>query len=140
LWGERYSNPHERGELWRRVVAEVKPLPGFSSVSVARGVQLNDWWGKWFVTAEKPAPPAGQIPDANYVIAGPDYFRTLQIPLRNGRAFDEHDTQAGEQVVIVNQELAHLHWPGQSAIGKQLRVGPPTAPWRTVIGVVGNGL
>jgi len=136
--GERYSHPQSRVELWRRVVADVQNLPGVSSVSVARGVQLNDWSGQWFVTAEKPDPPAGQIPDANYVIAGSDYFRTLQIPLRNGRVFNEHDTQAGEQVVIVNQELARLHWPDQSAIGKQLRVGPPTAPWRTVVGVVGD--
>lgn len=138
--GERYSNPQSRVDLWRRVVAEVQSLPGVSSASVARGVQLNDWSGQWFVTAENPNPAAGQIPDANYVIAGPDYFRTLQIPLRNGRTFDEHDIQSGEQVVIVNQELARVHWPGQSAIGKQLRVGPSTAPWRTVIGVVGNVL
>jgi len=138
--GERYSNPQSRVQFWRRVVAEVQNLPGISSVSVARGVQLNDWSGQWFVTAENPTPAAGEIPDANYVIAGPDYFRTLQIPLQNGRGFDEHDTQAGEQVVIVNQELARQQWPGQNAVGKQLRVGPPTAPWRTVIGVVGNVL
>ena len=138
--GERYNNPQSRVEFWRRVVAEVQNLPGVSSASVARGVQIGDWSGQWFVTAEQPTPAAGQIPDANYVVAGPDYFRTLQIPLRNGRTFDEHDTQAGEQVVIVNQELTRLYWPGQSAIGKQLRVGPPSAPWRIVIGVVGNVL
>src|SRR5215472_12725366 len=76
-----------------------------------------DWAGQRFVTAEQPTPPAGQIPDANYVIAGPDYFRTLQIPLRSGRAFDEYDTQSSEQVVIVNEELARLHWQGQIALG-----------------------
>jgi putative ABC transport system permease protein len=98
--------------------------------------------GQFFVTAENPNPVAGQVPDANYVIAGPDYFRTLQIPLRMGRSFDDHDTESGQQVVIINEELARQHWPGQNPLGKQLRVGlpPPTAPWRTVVGVVGNVL
>jgi len=138
--GERYRELQARVEFWRKVVADVQRLPGVASVSVSRGVQINDWAGQFFVTAEQPNPPAGQIPDANYVIAGPDYFRTLQIPLRMGRSFDEHDTQSGQQVVIVNEELARLHWPGQNPLGKQVRVGPPAAPWRTVIGVAGNVL
>jgi len=142
--GERYNNPQARVEFWRKVVADVESLPGVTAVSVSRGVQISgwDWSGQFFVTAEQPNPASGQIPDANYVIAGPDYFRTLQIPLRMGRTFDDHDTQSGQQVVIINEELARLHWPGQNPLGKQLRVGSPTdpAPWRTVVGVVGNVL
>jgi len=138
--GERYSNPRARVEFWRKVVADVESLPGVNAVSVSRGVQLDDWAGQFFVTAEQPNPAPGQVPDANYVIAGPDYFRALQIPLRMGRSFDDHDTESGQQVVIINEELARLHWPGQNPLGKQLRIGPPSAPWRTVVGVVGNVL
>jgi putative ABC transport system permease protein len=138
--GERYSNPQARVEFWRRVVADVKSLPGVTAVSVSRGVQIDDWAGQSFVIRENPNPAPGQVPDANYVIAGPDYFRTLQIPLRAGRSFDDHDTDSGQQVVIINEELARLNWPGQNPLGKQLRVGPATAPWRTVVGVVGNVL
>jgi putative ABC transport system permease protein len=138
--GERYSNPQARVEFWHQVVSQVQSLPGVTAASVARGVPISGWgWdGQFFVTAEQPNPAPGQIPDANYVIAGPDYFRTLQIPLRMGRTFDDHDTDSGQQVVIINQELARLQWPGQNPLGKQLRVGPDTAPWRTVVGVVGN--
>ena len=140
--GEHYSNPQTRVEFWSKVVADVQTLPGVVSASVSRGVQVNDWSGQFFVTAEQPNPAPGQITDANYVIAGPDYFRTLQIPLRMGRSFDDHDTHSGQQVVIINEELARLHWPGQNPLGKQLRLGSPTdtAPWRTVVGVVGNVL
>ena len=142
--GEQYSNPQARVEFWRKIVADVESLPGVTAVSVSRGVQIEgwDWSGQYFVTAEEPNPAPGQIPDANYVIAGPNYFRTLQIPLRMGRSFDDHDTESGQQVVIINEELARLHWPGQNPLGKQLRVGSPTdnGPWRTVVGVVGNVL
>jgi putative ABC transport system permease protein len=139
--GEHYSNPQAKVEFWSKVVSDVQNLPGVNSASASRGVQINDWNGEFFVKAEQPNPAPGQIPDANYVIAGPDYFRVLQIPLRRGRTFDEHDTLTGQQVVIINEYLARLHWPGENALGKQLRVGSsPTAPWRTVVGVVGNVL
>ena len=137
--GERYTNPQARVEFWRKVVANVESLPGVTAVSVSRGIPIADWSGQFFVTTEQPNPAPGQIPDANYVTAGPDYFRTLQIPLRIGRTFNDHDTESGQKVVIVNEELARLNWPGQNPIGKQLRVGSPPAPWRTVVGVVGNG-
>jgi putative ABC transport system permease protein len=138
--GERYSNPQARVEFWGNVVADVARLPGVTAVSVSRGVPIVDWSGQFFVTAEQPNPAPGQIPDANYVIAGPDYFHTLQIPLRMGRTFDDHDTESSQQVVIINKELARLNWPGQNPLGKQLRVGSAPAPWRTVVGVVGSAL
>jgi putative ABC transport system permease protein len=138
--GERYRESQSRVQFWRRVVADVHNLPGVDSVSVSRGVQLDDWSGQFFVTGEHPNPAPGEVPDANYIIAGPEYFRTLNIPLRAGRGFDEHDAQSSQPVVIVNEELARLYWRGQNPLGKQLRVGPPTAPWRTVIGVAGNVL
>jgi putative ABC transport system permease protein len=80
------------------------------------------------------------VPDANYVIAGPDYFQTLRIPVRMGRSFDEHDKQSAPRVAIVNEELARMYWPRQNPLGKQLQVGPPTSPWLTVIGVAGDVL
>jgi putative ABC transport system permease protein len=136
--GERYKQPQARVEFWQRVLAAVKALPGVESASVSRGALIDDWSGQWFVTSEQPDPPVGQVPDANYVIAGTDYFRTLQIPLRRGRAFDEHDTQTSQQVAIVNEELARRYWPGQDPIGKQLRIDSASAPWRVVVGVAGN--
>jgi len=136
--GERYKQPESRVEFWQRVVASVKALPGVESASVSRGALIDDWSGQFFVTSEQPNPPSGQVPDANYVIAGTDYFRTLQIPLRRGRTFDEHDTQTSQPVAIINDELARMYWPGQDPIGKRLRIDSSDAPWRVVVGVAGN--
>ncbi len=142
LSGDRYKQPQARAEFWDRVVAAVEALPGVESASVSRGRTIDDWAGQFFTTSDQPNPPAGHVPDANYVVAGPDYFRTMQIPLRRGRGFSEHDTQSADRVVIVNEELARLYWPGQDPLGKQLRAGPPTstAPWLSVVGVAGNVL
>ena len=142
LSGPHYQEPRTSAEFWRRVVASVEVLPGVESASVSRGLPIADWAGQFFTTSDQPNPPAGQVPDANYVVAGPDYFRALQIPLLAGRSFGEHDTGTSEHVVIVNEQLARTYWPGQSPLGKQLRMGSPSgaAPWLTVVGVAGNVL
>jgi putative ABC transport system permease protein len=139
LTGAQYKEPQSRVQFWESVATAVKSLPGVESASVSRGLPIG-WSGQFFVTGEQPNPPAGQVPGANYVIAGPDYFRVLQIPLRSGRVFNDHDTHNADNVVIVNEELARVYWPGQDPLGKQLRVGPPSAPWRSIVGVAENVL
>jgi putative ABC transport system permease protein len=64
----------------------------------------------------------------------PNFFRTLRIPLRDGRTFLAAD---GDDAVIVSQSVADHFWPGSSAVGRRLRLGS-ARPWLTVIGVVGN--
>jgi putative ABC transport system permease protein len=140
--GEQYKEPQSRIEFWLRVVAAVQTLPGVEAASVSRGLPIGDWAGQFFTTSDHPNPPAGQVPDANYIIAGPDYFRTTKIPLRRGRSFTQRDTQTAQRVAIVNEKLAQLYWPGENPLGKQLRIGSSdsTAPWLSVVGVAGNVL
>jgi len=142
LAGERYQNEQAAARFWTNLVERVRRVPGVEAASVGRGAPIGDWSGQFFTTESQPRPPAGQVPDANYVVAGPDYFRALSIPLRKGRPFDDRDTQAADRVVIVNEELARVHWAGVDPVGKRLRMGTGTSdgPWLTVIGVVGNVL
>lgn len=142
LSGDRYKPPHAQAAFWQQLVAAVQTLPGVESATVSRGLPIDGWAGQAFTIADQPNPPAAEVPSANYIVAGPDYFRTLQIPLRSGRSFNLQDSQTGQRVVIVNEELARRYWPGQDALGKQLRPGPPAsqAPWLTVVGVAGNVL
>jgi putative ABC transport system permease protein len=55
-----------------------------------------------------------------------------------GREFERLDTVRSQPVVMVNQSLARKLWPGESALGKRIRLmaGPSEEPWRTVVGVV----
>jgi putative ABC transport system permease protein len=142
LSGPRYKEPRTSAEFWQQVVASVEALPGVDSASVSRGLPVGDWAGQFFRTADRPNPPAGQVPDANYIVAGPDYFRVLQIPLLEGRGFNEHDTETSERVVIVNEQLARTYWPGQNPLGRQLNMGSSSdnRPWLSVVGVAGNVL
>jgi macrolide transport system ATP-binding/permease protein len=68
---------------------------------------------------------------------GPDYFRTMRIPLRAGREFADRDDEAGAPVAIVNNTLADRFWGGAAnALGKRVRSGD--GDWRTVVGVAAD--
>jgi predicted permease len=70
-------------------------------------------------------------------VVGPDYFRTLKIPLASGREFEDRDDQGTAPVAIVNRTMADRFWGGPAnAIGQRLRVGDDQ--WRTVVGVAAD--
>jgi predicted permease len=62
-----------------------------------------------------------------------DYFRTLGVTMVEGRAFD--GTAADDQAVIISRATAQRLWPGESALGRRIRIGANESPWRTVIGI-----
>ena len=64
-----------------------------------------------------------------------DYFETLDIPIKAGRAFLPSDGAGTPSVALVNETTANLFWPGQNPIGKRLRASADSAPWLTVVGV-----
>jgi putative ABC transport system permease protein len=68
------------------------------------------------------------------------YFQTLRIPVREGRDFDEDDSDAKQPVAIVSAGFARKFFPQESAIGRRFRTvgnnGTQFGPWRTIIGVV----
>jgi putative ABC transport system permease protein len=142
LQGPKYQQTEKQAQFFRDLVARIEVLPEVESASVSRGVPMNGWAGLSFLTAENPHPAAGEVPDANYVVVGPDYFKTMQIPIVRGRVFSDFDTPGSEPAAIVSQSLANKYWPGQDPIGKRLKISgdanDKSQPWRTVVGVAGN--
>jgi putative ABC transport system permease protein len=140
LRGAKYEDQREQAEFFKQLLERVKALPGVQYSSVSKGLPVEGWDGMGFVTEENPAPPPNDEPDANYLVIGPDYFRAMGIPLRQGRFFTDRDVERTTRVVIVNEKLVQNQWPGQDPIGKRLRMGwaDRDSPWLTVVGVVGN--
>jgi putative ABC transport system permease protein len=70
----------------------------------------------------------------------PDYFRTMEIPLLQGRTFNEQTDVASPPVVIINRRLAEQNWPNENPVGKQIRLlgNNQNARLATVVGVVGD--
>jgi predicted permease len=83
--------------------------------------------------------PDGEAIEHMHVNAiGPDFFRTMDVPVARGRAFDEHDMREGaEPVVVVSRRAAARLWPGRDALAQCLRVGKDGTCGR-VVGIAGD--
>ena len=81
-----------------------------------------------------------KAPVAGHRTIGPNYFRTLRIPILGGRDFSDRDDGDAPRVAIINERMASTFWPGEDPIGKRIKLGgpQPSNPWITIIGVVGN--
>ena len=77
---------------------------------------------------------------ANYVVASSGYFPALNIPLRQGRLFDQRDTVDAPHTALINESLAKQTWPGQDPLGRTIEFGNMDNDLRllTVVGVVGD--
>lgn len=74
-------------------------------------------------------------------IASPDYFKTVGVPLIQGRGFTTRDDENAPGVALVNQSWVKKFMQNQNPIGQRIAVGtpPPTGPvWLEIVGVVGD--
>lgn len=120
----------------------VRAVPGVESASAIVPLPLS---GSNMVTdfdmQDHPL-PEGERSDSPARIIGTDYFKTMGIPLRKGRAFDQTDRIDSPPVVIVNERFADKFFPGQDVIGKRIEPGFAAdnsgQKMREIVGVVGN--
>ena len=123
-----YSESQGRS-FYEELVKRVDALPGVISSSLAKTVPPNDWSDRLsvFLPGDEPPPDVlrvrddlGLRVDANRI--APNYFRTLGIPILEGREFNNLDRLGTTPVAVVNEKLASRLWPGESAVGRLLSV------------------
>ncbi len=140
-----YSEP--QGErFYKELLARVEHIPGIQSASLATTVPPSDWSSRVSIFYEGQVPPldyfrghefeVGIRVDMNNVT--PNYFRTMGIPILQGRDFAERDRPGAPLVAIVSQRLAQRLWPDQNVVGKRIECPPwegtPSPPLE-IIGV-----
>jgi len=119
-----------------RLVERVSAIPGVESAAATDFLPLNMGNQETVVSVEgrEQRPGVGRF-QTDYTAVTPEYFGTLTLPLAEGRAFRASDRDGSAQVAIVNEALAHRLWPGESAVGKQLRIGGEDAAPSEIVGV-----
>ena len=75
---------------------------------------------------------------SNYNEIGPNYFRTVGVPVLSGREFTESDTMGAPKVVIVNEEFAEKFNLGRDAVGRWMRLGRGGELDSQIVGLVQN--
>lgn len=138
----RYSDVRQVHDLVDRLVLRLRALPGVVAVSPASHFPFssNGAVNLTYSGEGQDQREAAANPIVDFTAAGPDYFRTIGLPIRRGRGFSEQDRAGSSLVVVVSEDVARHTWPGQDAIGKRLKFGSPhdPQPWRTVVGIAAN--
>jgi predicted permease len=133
----RYRNKNQMIEFEQKALQRLRGLPGVLSVGGVFGLPFGAEHVYGDITIQGLTSTQHGLIVAKVVVAG-DYFRTLGIPLSQGRFFGRDDTQGASRVAVVSQELARRLWPHESAIGNRLKPGFAHDSWYRVVGVVGN--
>lgn len=135
---------HPQGvEFFRRALGRIRAIPGVKAAAIGKPLPMSGSEEGTVFVPENSDPRLtanGRAPIIDYTVASPQMFAALGTPILSGRDFDETDVHDSPPVVILNAAAAHWLWPGQRAVGHQLRLGSARskAPWMTVIGVVAD--
>ncbi len=130
---EKYGSNPKFGQYLKEIVDRVSVIPGVVSVGIVNRLPLAGGTQIGFLLFEGIERSLTQ--NLDWRTATPDYFRTMGIPLLEGRYFEETDTLGRPLVGIVDDRLAHQVWPNQSAIGKRFQL---SGQWYEIVGVVGH--
>jgi len=131
----KYKGGPPVAEFYRQVGQQIAHLPGVQSQGVVSALPLTGSVGWGGINVEGFTPQPGQELQVDLRIASPDYFRAMEIPLRKGRFFDDHDNPAGQAVALIDEKFALRFWPRDNPVGKHVWFDPKQP--LTIVGVVG---
>jgi putative ABC transport system permease protein len=132
----QYPDAGARGPFYARAFEALRSVPGVEDAGAGVVVPLTgNNWTTSFERAEQPVAPGERAPDVGWQNASGGFFRALRIPLVDGRLFDDRDRPGGNPVVIISEAIQARFFPGESAVGRRVRLGNQSAE---IVGVVGN--
>ena len=135
---KRYPTASQRTNFFQQTLERVRALPGVVADAAVDSLPLTDGSTQPVQVEGQPPETLADQPEVAVRIISPGYFRTMHIPLIEGRDFTDADKAGSEPVVLVSESFARRFWPHQSPIGKRVGLTFSPGPPRTVIGVVGD--
>jgi len=130
-------------QFFRSALDAVEAVPGVVGAAFSTQLPLSGDFDAYGVRFESdldvdPNSAGGAL---RYVVT-PEWFRTMGIPLREGRLLGAEDRPGAPQAVVLSESYAQRLFNGRSPVGQRLKIGPeilaPERPWDVVVGVVGD--
>ncbi len=129
----RYDTDPKQAAFFEELLTRVRRLPGVTSASAINWLPFggNGSATDYFVEG-RPAPQPGHGYDADIRAVDPEYFHTLEIPVRSGELFTSRDGPDVRKAVVINEALAHQVFPNENPLGHRILM-----PWRdTLVGEI----
>jgi len=140
----RYPQPADRIAFQERLKERLEAVPGVDALTIvssppASGAQMLTLK----IEGREMVDSNNRLPSIYRLVVVPDYFESLELPIRRGRAFAETDGVPGSEAVIVNESFVARYFPDTDPVGSRLRLGQDinrgtedtAAPWLTIVGV-----
>ena len=131
----KYDEPARRADFYQRVLAGVRALPGVEAASYTSGLPMVLTGGITLVLLPGEVDRRDGTQTASFRLVTSQFFSTMRIPLRSGRAIEDGDTRDRPLVAVVSESFARRHWPNGDPIGRTFQTRGQV---RTVVGVVGD--
>lgn len=144
MTGPRWNTSEAVALAIQDALRRVDAIPGVDTASATCCVPLQGGYGLPFTIAGRPLTSGPYNGGAGWLTVSPGYFSVFRIPVKQGRAFTDHDDANGTPVVVINESMARQYWPKGDALGAQITIGHGVMkqfdadPTRQVIGVVGD--
>lgn len=135
-----YADDSAVRAFYGQLLQDVAAQPGIESVGAITNPPASnvDSPRAALVTETNQGLTADERDSADVQAVGGDIFGALHLPVQQGRGFAPSDDERAAPVALISRTLAARSWPGDSAIGKRIRLGEASneAPWVTIVGIV----
>lgn len=137
--GSSFNEPPDAAvQRHKRTIEALSGLPGVTSVAMSAGLPgVNPSWPREFLIEGEPN-PEGTVPFANWRVVTGDYFRTLSIPVLEGRTCEMSTEPKRPFEALVNRTFAERHFQGRSPLDRIVHRGPQGEIGTRIVGVVGD--
>ena len=140
--GPRYAADPDYMSFYSQVMNRVSVLPAVHSVGAINTLPLLKGPTTGVRIEGGPVLRRDQMPSTHFRSVSSGYFQTMNVPIVQGRAFTERDTQDAPRVIIINQALARRDFPDQNPLGRRINMGgtdPQGQPiWWEIVGVAAD--
>ena len=140
--GANYRTDADYIAFYNKTIQRISTTPGVAVVGAINTLPLDKGPTAGFRIEGRPPLTPDKWPGGNYRTVSTDYFRAMNIPIVQGRAFSDRDTETAPLVMIVNQALAKRDFPDENPIGKRIGLGNNDAKgqpvWWEIVGVAAD--
>ncbi|HEX2187999.1 MAG TPA: ABC transporter permease [Longimicrobiaceae bacterium] len=122
----------------RELLRRVEEVPGVVEAGAVTNLPLASTLGDLNLEIEgRPLPEGAASRRADWQAVTPGYLRAVGMQVLRGRGIEPSDDERAPGVVLINESLARLYWPGEDPVGRRFKLGGGAGPgWVTIAGVV----
>ena len=133
-----YAEPVHVEAFYQQLVERVRAIPGVAAAGAVRSLPLAATIGDWGLDIDGYVESPGRNAKGDWQVATDGSFEALGETLVAGRFFTPADRADTMPVAVVNETMAKTYWADGNPVGRRIRMGSPTRPWITVVGIVGD--